>query len=178
MRREEEGADAVRLLTIHAAKGLEFDVVVVADAGRSRPPVSDILALSDGRFGFKVAHPATGTRVGTQSYRDVKEHRERAEQAERLRLYYVAMTRARERLLVSGSIGPPGEGAEETPIGWVLSRLGLEDEARAEDVDGPYEIERGAATVVLRVDHGQVEPEPRPVVPAEPVVTATETGQR
>ena len=174
---EEEGADAVRLLTIHAAKGLEFDVVVVADAGRSRPPVSDILALSDGRFGFKVAHPATGTRVGTQSYRDVKEHRERAEQAERLRLYYVAMTRARERLLVSGSIGPPGEGAEETPIGWVLSRLGLEDEARAEDVDGPYEIERGAATVVLRVDHGQVEPEPPPVVPAEPVVTATETGQ-
>ena len=71
----------MRLLTIHAAKGLEFDVVVVADAGRARPPVSDILALSDGRFGFKVAHPSTGTRVGTQSYRDVKDHHEHAEQA-------------------------------------------------------------------------------------------------
>ena len=174
---EEEGADAVRLLTIHAAKGLEFKVVVVADAGRSRPPVSDILALSDGRFGFKVAHPATGTRVGTESYKDVKEHRDRAEQAERLRLYYVAMTRAMERLIVSGSIGPPGDGSDETPIGWALTRLGLDEEARAGDPSVPLELDRGEATVVLRIDRGRPEA-PAGATTAEPApAPVTEQGQ-
>ncbi len=171
---EEEGAGAVRLLTIHAAKGLEFKVVVVADAGRSRPPISDILALSDGRFGFKVAHPATGKRLGTTSYHEVREHREAAERAERLRLYYVAMTRAMERLIVSGSIGPRGEG-EETPIGWALGRLELEEQAR-EAADGPLEVGRGGATVVLRVDRGQPDPAPL-VVPVGPSPLVDQGGQ-
>src|SRR5207244_2325746 len=67
---EEEGADAVRLLTIHGAKGLEFKVVVVADAGRDKaPPAPDeLLALSDGRFGFRVAAPITSARRGPFEY--------------------------------------------------------------------------------------------------------------
>jgi ATP-dependent helicase/nuclease subunit A len=172
---EEEGGDAVRLLTIHAAKGLEFKVVVVADAGRLRPPVSDILALSDGRFGFKVAHPATGTRVGTASYRDVKGERERAEQAERLRLYYVAMTRAMERLIVSGAVGAGDDAAEETPIAWVLGRLELADEVRERATDEPYEVDRGGARVLLRIDRGQQADAPAP--PADAQEEVPEPGQ-
>ena len=149
---EEEGADAVRLLTIHAAKGLEFKVVVVADAGRERSRTDEILCLSDGRFGFKVAHPETATRVATPSYEDVKEARDREEEAERLRLYYVAMTRAMERLIVSGSVDRSSERDERTPIGWVLQRLRLADELERTDLDGPREVERGAAGVVLRID--------------------------
>jgi len=149
---EEEGADAVRLLTIHAAKGLEFKVVVVADAGRERSRTDEILCLSDGRFGFKVAHPGTATRVATPSYEDVKETRDREEEAERLRLYYVAMTRAMERLIVSGSVDRSSERDERTPIGWVLERLRLGEEVDRTDVGGPVEVERGAAGIVLRID--------------------------
>jgi ATP-dependent helicase/nuclease subunit A len=150
---EEEGADAVRLLTIHSAKGLEFKVVVVADAGRDRPPPSsdEILALADGRFGFRVADPITSKRRGAFAYEEVRQAQQAAERAERLRLYYVAMTRAIDRLIVSGAIDPTREADETTPIGWVLSRLGLRDGLDAA-AEAPVEVERGGARLVVGVD--------------------------
>src|SRR6266516_4426709 len=162
---EEEGGDAVRLLTIHAAKGLEFKVVVVADAGRDKspPPPDEIVALSDGRFGFRVADPVTSARRGAFSYDEVRKARKAEERAERLRLYYVAMTRAQDRLIVSGAIDPARSAEEATPIGWVLSRLdALGELERAGET--PVELERGGARIVVRVDRWQPaargEPEP------------------
>jgi ATP-dependent helicase/nuclease subunit A len=150
---EEEGADAVRLLTIHAAKGLEFDVVIVADAGRDRSPPSpdEIVALSDGRFGFRVADPVTTKRRGAFDYEAVREARRGEEAAERLRLYYVAMTRAKERLIVSGSIDRDSKGDSTTPIGWVLERLEADAELDAAG-EAPVELERGEARLLVRVD--------------------------
>ena len=150
---EEEGSDSVRLLTIHAAKGLEFKVVIVADAGRDKAPPSadEILALSDGRFGFRVADPVTTKRRGAFDYEAVKDARAAEEEAEKLRLYYVAMTRAKERLIVSGSIDPEKTADRSTPIGWVLERLTLDTELAANG-DGPLELARGDARLVVRVD--------------------------
>ncbi len=163
---EEEGADAVRLLTIHAAKGLEFKVVIVADAGRDRvPPGQDeILALPDGRFGFRVADP-TAKRRGAFDYEAVKEAREQAQQAERLRLYYVAMTRAKERLIVSGSVDFGKASEVPTPIAWVLERLEADEELAAAG-DAPIELVRDDARLLVRVDRYRAsaaeaaEPEP------------------
>jgi ATP-dependent exoDNAse (exonuclease V) beta subunit len=156
---EEEGADAVRLLTIHAAKGLEFKVVIVADAGRDRVPPSpdEILALPDGRFGFRVADPVTAKRRGAFDYEAVKEARQEAERAERLRLYYVAMTRAKERLIVSGSVDLGSERETPTPIAWVLDRLGA-DEDLAQAGDAPIELVRGDARLLVRLDRYTPEP--------------------
>ncbi|MBA2296960.1 MAG: UvrD-helicase domain-containing protein [Actinobacteria bacterium] len=172
---EEEGADAVRLLTIHSAKGLEFKVVVVADAGRDRnaPGADEILCLADGRFGFRVADPATGTRYAAFGYDDVRDVRKAEEEAERLRLYYVAMTRAIDRLIVSGSIDPARKADEKTPIGWVLNRLECADEAAA--AIGPVELEREGARVLLRIDRGTAAVEPELGAAEEPL--AEEAGQ-
>jgi len=157
---EEEGAGAVRLLTIHAAKGLEFKVVVVADAGRERPSTSgeEIICLPDGRFGFKVVDPATGKRMAAFEYEEVRSAEEAAEEAERLRLYYVAMTRAIDRLIVAGSVDS-GRPDPKTPIGWVLDRLEL-----SELEDG--EVVRDEARLEVRVDRYAPEVEAAPPEPA------------
>jgi ATP-dependent exoDNAse (exonuclease V) beta subunit len=157
---EEEGADAVRLLTIHAAKGLEFKVVIVADAGRDTggPPSADeIIVRPDGRFGFRVVDPKSGKKRPVLDYEAVREAEREDERAERLRLYYVAMTRAIDRLIVSGAIDPEKSRDLDTPIGWVLSRLEVGDEP----ADG--ELQRGDARFVMQV-HGY-----EPDRPAEPV---------
>jgi ATP-dependent helicase/nuclease subunit A len=148
---EEEGTDVIRLLTIHSAKGLEFKVVVVADAGRdrARPDADEILCLPDGRLGFRVADPETGKRLTTPEYERVKAAEQDAEEAERRRLYYVAMTRAIDRLIVSGAIGERGADTG-TPIGWVLDRL--EANELEEAGEAPVEIERGGARLLVRLD--------------------------
>jgi ATP-dependent helicase/nuclease subunit A len=158
---EEEGSDSVRLLTIHAAKGLEFKVVVVADAGRDKraPDSDEILALSDGRFGFKVADPATSKRRPAFDYEEVRQAREEEDRAERLRLYYVAMTRAVDRLIVSGAIDRESTADRSTPMGWVLQRLDAAEELAAAD-GAPLELVRADALVQVRFDRYRAEPEP------------------
>ena len=164
----EEDADAVRLMTVHAAKGLQFPVVVVADAGRGarralRPPASRCrTAASASRCPTRSASCAR--RAPSPRRRGIDAE---AEDAERRRVSYVALTRAVERLIVSGVVR--GGANEETPIAWMLRRLG------ASPSDGDQAIGIPGASVSVRVGSTGTEEEPA-VAPepaaAEPVAAA------
>jgi ATP-dependent exoDNAse (exonuclease V) beta subunit len=81
----------------------------------------------------------------------VRAAREAEERAERLRLYYVAMTRAIDRLIVSGAIDRESTADRSTPMGWVLERLDVADELRAAN-GAPVELERDEARIQIRFD--------------------------
>ena len=61
------------------------------------------------------------------------------------------MTRAIDRLIISGSIDPERTSDETTPIGWVLGRLDAKEEIERAGGE-PVELERQGARVILRVD--------------------------
>ena len=103
---EGEALDAVRVMTIHRAKGLEFPVVCIADLGRESPAAGRELVRvgRDGRVGIRLRRLGGGRSRPALAYRALAEKRRRAEADEEARLFYVAVTRARERLILSGAV--------------------------------------------------------------------------
>jgi len=98
----EESPDAVRVLTIHKAKGLEFPVVILpglhhgpGGGGESALVAQD---WSSGVWGIAVGEKQN---LGAVLVREKMGIREEAEQR---RVFYVGMTRARERLILSGGL--------------------------------------------------------------------------
>jgi ATP-dependent helicase/nuclease subunit A len=100
----EEGDDAVRLMTLHKAKGLEFDVVVVAELARKNPndkrtPGTTCYDRAGGQWGAALNFGDVA--VGTPGYPRLEADADLRIRAEARRLLYVALTRARQKLIVS-----------------------------------------------------------------------------
>lgn len=111
-----EGGAGVRLMTVHASKGLEYQLVAVFDAGGGRleRPAPLLVDPSDGRV---ILHAAGGDAAAQAAHR-------RREEQESFRLLYVAASRARDQLVITMSVN-------RQPRGWaaVLLELGLEGNA-------------------------------------------------
>jgi ATP-dependent helicase/nuclease subunit A len=99
--------NAVRLMSIHQSKGLEFPVVVVADLAKpfNEQDLRGEL-IFDEKFGVcpRVKPPHTGRRYPSLPYWLAQRHQRREHRGEELRLLYVAMTRARDNLILTATI--------------------------------------------------------------------------
>src|SRR5439155_12881332 len=128
----DETVDAVRILSVHKAKGLEFDVVFVPDLGRESQhgrPSGTAVAWAPGDGGFLgIRLPGGATNLAWVKHeRAARLH----EDAEEKRVFYVACTRARERLVLVNS-----NEARRAPWRDALSALGYSVQA-GYPPDGP-----------------------------------------
>jgi ATP-dependent helicase/nuclease subunit A len=96
-------------MTVHRSKGLEFPVVVLPDLGRNPLNRTETLLLrGEGGLALKLRGESS-EREPTSAYRIAQRAEQRAERAERQRLLYVALTRAQDYLMLSGT---PGKGED------------------------------------------------------------------
>ncbi len=184
--------DAVRVMTIHGAKGLEFPVVFLLGAGARFNTHSQARSLQcDAELGFGLRFSDYPTRATVRSARHIVVARRVAEREreEELRLLYVAATRARERLVVVGH-APVGAweeclamlaGQSAPPLiarlgvanhlAWVMQAAACVPEATRSRL---LDIEVQPATAIGVPEPGRPRPEP----PAPPWSPADEAWLR
>lgn len=104
---EDTSIPAVHILSIHRSKGLEYPVVFVSSCAKkrnSRDEMGDILYDVDLGFGMRLPDKGGYARCGTALRSAIAEKKRLESVEEEMRVVYVALTRARNRLIVTGKV--------------------------------------------------------------------------
>lgn len=141
--RESEGqidqaADAVRLMTIHQAKGLEFPVVIIPDLQRLSRVATDTWVLLDRHQGLTLKVPdGRGNLVAGCTFANFEKRHAWREQFESMRLLYVAASRAEDRLILAGVTGelPWLNGPVDCWLRWIWQALELGERSASDVVE-------------------------------------------
>lgn len=121
-----EKENVVRLMTVHKSKGLEFPVVFFAGAGRSFNEMDfrkSYLFDQDYGLAVKAINPDTRLEYTSLPFLAVKEMKQLQMKAEEMRVLYVAMTRAKERLFMTASVNDIDKLLEKWKVNSPLTLL-------------------------------------------------------
>ncbi len=127
-----EDDDAVRLLTVHVSKGLDFPIVLIPEAGALMTPrvpgmwLATLPVADRGppELTARFLDAVTGLALSPPSHAAAKEIAERRDRAERQRLVYVAMTRASDRMFFVGMRkAPKTQTREDSSMAAALAHI-------------------------------------------------------
>jgi len=152
--RLEREDDAVQIMTIHRSKGLEFPVCVVPflwDARTQERGIDALVVPDEDDPAQRVLDVRPDKTDPVKAERLERWRRE--EHEESLRLMYVALTRAKHRLMLYGG---PAKAVERSPLGWALGRVGAVAPEDAAAVDrGAEDLAALAGISVGAVDESR-----------------------
>jgi ATP-dependent helicase/nuclease subunit A len=128
--------DAVRVMTVHGAKGLQAPIVIIADACTDPDKALDrdfVWAIDEIAENLPLFRPRNVERMLVSSLETAAARAEAKARAEHWRLLYVAMTRAEERLIIAGSLTPSAAKKGVPEQSWhgvvdrAMRRMGAEE---------------------------------------------------
>jgi ATP-dependent exoDNAse (exonuclease V) beta subunit len=138
----EDSANAVKVMTVHAAKGLEFPVVFLAAMQKGVDANPGAIAFSPGiGLGVRWHHPCGGDDKDDAFQHAIRQELKQREKEEGNRLLYVAMTRAEEHLVMSYS------GKKQNWAAIVADRLGARSVSEAPARPAPHAHHEAAVAV-------------------------------
>jgi ATP-dependent helicase/nuclease subunit A len=103
---EAAAGNAVRILSVHKSKGLEFPVVFLAELESrfNRKDIqSDVLADAENTLGLQIIDRTSNSKLSSLAHQVIAEQKLARLLAEEMRILYVATTRARDRLVLTAS---------------------------------------------------------------------------
>ncbi|UUX91494.1 UvrD-helicase domain-containing protein [Methanoplanus endosymbiosus] len=149
----ESGSGKVSVMTVHASKGLEFPVVFVPGLSESPPgDRSTVIIDEECGVGIKIPDAESGDYVNSLGLNLQKYRMKLKSGAESRRLFYVAVTRARDHLVLSGTMPkkvPETEQGCSRRIDWIFFNIFSGDNSGT--ASGVHEITDGDYSCTIRV---------------------------
>ena len=168
----DEQADTVRIMSIHKSKGLEFPIVFVAGMGKkfnTQDTKGSVLLHPDWGAGVDLIDLKRRTKTPTFLKKMIREETALENLAEEMRILYVALTRAKEKLIMTGAAKITEDGAvsdissvfraegAKCYLDWVLPCI-LSDETGKVKQESPVEVSVfGAEDLIPQKEETQAE---------------------